>query len=109
MKGCVVAPRRFVLLLLAAFVGGVGGGVVSDQWLSGRSAQAQKANGVNAEEFLLIDQTGKARAGLGLDAEGEVGLVLTSKDGSRTLTLSPDDRRAIKLVERDGRVLWAVP
>jgi hypothetical protein len=109
MKGCVVAPRRFVLLLLAAFVGGVGGGVVSDQWLSGRSAQAQKTNGVNAEEFLLIDQTGKARAGLGLDAEGEVGLVLTSKDGSRTLTLSPDDRRAIKLVERDGRVLWAVP
>ena len=82
---------------------------MSDQWLSGRSAQAQKANGVNAEEFLLIDQTGKARAGLGLDAEGEVGLVLTSKDGSRTLTLSPDDRRAIKLVERDGRVLWAVP
>lgn len=109
MKGCVVTPRRFVLLLLAAFVGGVGGGVVSDQWLSGRSAQAQKTNGVNAEEFLLIDQTGKARAGLGLDAEGEVGLVLTSKDGSRTLTLSPDDRRAIKLVERDGRVLWAVP
>lgn len=109
MKGWVVTPRRFLLLLLAAFVGGVGGGVVSDQWLSGRSAEAQKTNGVNAEEFLLIDQAGKARAGLGLDAEGEVGLVLTSKDGNRTLTLSPDDRRAIKLVERDGRVLWAVP
>ncbi len=104
-----MTPRRFALLLFAAFVGGIGGGVVSDQWLSGRSAEAQKPNGVNAEEFLLIDQTGKARAGLGLDAQGEVGFVLTSKDGSRTLTLSPDDRRAIKLVERDGRVLWAVP
>lgn len=104
-----MTPRRFFLLWLAAFVGGLGGGVVSDQWLSGRSAEAQKTNGVNAEEFLLLDQAGKARAGLGLDAQGEVGLVLTSKDGSRTLTLSPDDRVAIKLVERGGRVLWAVP
>ena len=109
MKGSVVTHRRFVLLLLAAFAGGSVGGVVSDQWFAGKPAQAQKTNGVNAGEFLLLDQTGKARAGLGLDREGEVGLVLTSKDGSRTLTLSPDDRRAIKLVERDGRVLWAVP
>ena len=83
--------------------------MVSHQWLSGSVAEAQKTNGVNAGEFLLLDQTGKARAGLGLDADGEVGLVLTSKDGNRTLTLSPDDRTAIKLVERDGRVLWAVP
>lgn len=44
-----------------------------------------------------------------LDANGEVGFVLTSKDGSRTLTLSPDDHKAIKLAERGGRVLWAVP
>ncbi len=109
LKGYVVTPRRFLLVLLAAFAGGSVGGMVSDQWLSGRAAEAQKSNGVNAEEFLLVDHAGKARAGLGLDGEGEVGLVLTSKDGSRTLTLSPDDRRAIKLVERDGRVLWAVP
>lgn len=109
MKGSAVTSKRFLLLLLAALVGGVAGGMVSDQWLSGRSAQAQKTNGVNAEEYLLLDQAGKARAGLGLDANGEVGLVLTSKDGHRTLTLSPDDRVAIKLVERDGRVLWAVP
>lgn len=85
------------------------GGVVSDQWFSGRPAHAQKTNGVNAEEFLLIDTAGKARAGLGLDAQGELGLVMTSKDGTRTLTLSPDDRQAIKLVERGGRVIWAVP
>ena len=82
---------------------------MGDLVLSGRAVQAQKTNGVNAEEFLLLDQAGKARAGLGLDANGEVGLVLTSKDGSRTLTLSPDERTAIKLVERGGRVLWAVP
>lgn len=101
--------RRFLFLLTAAFLGGIVGGVVSDQVLSSKSAQAQKTNGVNAEEFLLLDQSGKARAGLGLDVNGEVGLVLTSKDGNRTLTLSPDDRSSIKLVERGGRVLWGMP
>ena len=101
--------RQVLLLIMAAFLGGIVGGVVSDQVLSSTSAQAQKTNGVNAEEFLLLDQSGKARAGLGLDVNGEVGLVLTSKDGNRTLTLSPDDRSAIKLVERGGRVLWGLP
>ncbi len=97
------------MLVIATFVGGIVGGILSDHLLSPRSAEAQKPNGMNAEEFLLIDATGKARAGLGLDANGEVGLVLSSKDGSRTLTLSPDDRMAIKLVERGGRVLWGAP
>jgi hypothetical protein len=105
----MVTRRRFLLLMVVAFAGGVIGGAVSDQLWSGRAAQAQKPNGVNAEEFLLLDSAGKARGGFGLDANGEIGLVLTSKDGSRTLTLSPDDRQAIKLVERGGRVLWGAP
>lgn len=70
-----------------------------------KSVEAQNPRGVNAEEFLLLDSKGKARAGLELDANGEVGLVLRSKDGNRTLTLSPDDSSVIRLVER-GRVLW---
>ena len=96
-------------IMTVAFLGGIVGGVLSDQLLSGKTVQAQKTNGVNAEEFLLLDQAGKARAGLGLDAKGEVGLVLTSRDGSRTLTLSPDDPKAITLVERGGRVLLSMP
>jgi hypothetical protein len=98
-----------LMIVIAAFLGGIVGGMLSDQLLSGRTVHAQKANGVNAEEFLLLDHAGKARAGLGLDANGEVGLVLTSKDGSRTLTLSADDPRAIKLTERGGRVLLSMP
>ncbi|MCS6294063.1 MAG: hypothetical protein H8J66_13405 [Nitrospira sp.] len=97
------------MVVIAAFLGGIVGGVPRDLFLPGRAVQAQKANGANAEEFLLLDQAGKARAGLGLDANGEVGLVLTSKDGSRTLTLSADDPRAIKLTERGGRVLLSMP
>ena len=96
-------------LCVAAFLGGIIGGIISTQVLLPKSVEAQKSNGVNAEEFLLLDAKGKARAGLGLDANGEVGLVLRSKDGNRTLTLSPDDPSVIKLVERGGRILWGAP
>ncbi|GIW54017.1 MAG: hypothetical protein KatS3mg082_0421 [Nitrospiraceae bacterium] len=74
-------------------------------WSAGSSAERvfttgvavaqQKAHAVNAEEFLLVDPNGKARAGLGLDAQGEVGLVLTSRDGGKTLYLSPDEPVAL--------------
>lgn len=101
--------KQMFALCTAAFLGGTVGGVLSTQLLSPRSADAQKPNGVHAEEFLLLDAKGKARAGLGLDANGEVGLVLMSKDGNRTLTLSPDDPSVIKLVERGGRILWGAP
>lgn len=101
--------RQMIVLCAAAFLGGVLGGALNTQFLSPKSAEAQKPNGVNAEEFLLLDASGNARAGLGLDANGEVGLVLRSKDGDRTLTLSPDEPSVIKLVDRGGRMLWGAP
>ena len=102
--------RKLVLLLCGcAVLGGMVGGGISQQLLSPSSVQAQNPHGMHAEEFLLLDSQGKARAGLGLDANGEVGLVLRSKDGNRTLTLSPDEPSAIKLVERGGRTRWEAP
>ncbi|MDH4343784.1 MAG: hypothetical protein OEV71_11840 [Nitrospira sp.] len=101
--------KQIIVLCVAAFLGGIVGGGLSTQLLSPTLVGAQKANGVHAEEFLLLDAKGKARAGLGLDANGEVGLVLMSKDGDRTLTLTPDDPSVIKLVERGGRTLWGAP
>lgn len=100
---------NFWFLVIVTFVGSTIGGAFSGWWLAPSLVAAQKANGVNAEEFLLLDASGKARAGLGLDKNGEVGLVLTSRDGSRTLALSPDDRFAVKLSDQSGRVLWSVP
>lgn len=100
---------RYMLLLIAVFAGSMIGGALSERWVGGTGVQAQKPSVVNAAEFLLVDAKGKARAGLGLDANGEVGLVLSSKDGTRTLRLSPDDPLAIKLVERGGQVLWGAP
>lgn len=108
-KGGAVSRRHFGFLVVVTFVGSMIGGAVSGWWLSPSVVRAQKANGVNAEEFLLLDSTGKARAGLGLDKNGEVGLVLTSRDGNRTLALSPDDRFAVKLSDQSGRVIWSVP
>jgi len=96
-------------VLATIFVGSMVGGMLSGWLLTSGVVQAQKTNAVNAEEFLLLDQTGKARAGLGLDNNGEVGLVLTSRDGNRTLALSPDGPVAVKLSDRTGRILWSAP
>jgi hypothetical protein len=104
-----MAMTRFMLVLATVFFGSVVGGLLGSWWFAPSLVQAQKANGVNAEEFLLLDQNKRARAGLGLDQNGEVGLVMTSRDGNRTLSLSPDDSKAIKLSDRGGRVLWAIP
>ena len=100
---------HYGFLVIVTFVGSIAGGAVSGWWLGPSPVTAQKTNGMNAEEFLLLDASGKARAGLGLDKNGEVGLVLVSRDGSRKLALSPDDRFAVKLSDQTGRVLWAVP
>ena len=119
-------PKRVWLLVLATtFVGSVIGGMLAERmFVSGLvhaekpnaqnaekpdAVHAEKPNAVNAEEFLLVDQSGKARGGLGLDPSGEVGLVMTSRDGNRKLALSPDGPFAVKLTDRSGRVLWSAP
>ncbi|HEX6948699.1 MAG TPA: hypothetical protein VF127_03790 [Nitrospira sp.] len=98
-----------MVLVLTTFLGSLIGGLLGERMLVSGVGYAQKPNGVNAEEFLLVDQAGRARAGLGLDANGEVGLVLTSRDGNRTLALSPDGPVAVKLTDRSGRILWSAP
>lgn len=104
-----MTAKQYWMVVLAAFWGGLIGGGLIEWGLSAKWVHAQKTNGVHAEEFLLLDAAGKARGGLGLDANGEIGLVLTSKDGSRTLRFSPDERIAIQLTERGGRLLWGAP
>ncbi|MFO0699090.1 MAG: hypothetical protein U0236_07665 [Nitrospira sp.] len=55
-----------LLLCAVTFTGGMVGGGVSYQLFSPTSVHAQNPNGVNAEEFLLLDAKGRARAGLWL-------------------------------------------
>ncbi len=100
---------QYILLLAVVFLGNVLGAALGGMVFEANSAGAEKAKGINAEEFLLLDQNGKARAGLGLDPQGEVGFILTSRDGNKKLALSPDEPLAIKLSDRSGRVLWSAP
>ena len=100
---------QFGLLVVVTCVGSIIGGALSGWWLAPSPVRAQKINEVKAEEFLLLDRNGKARAGLGLDKNGEVGLVLMSRDGNRKLAISPDDQFAVKLSDQSGRVLWSAP
>lgn len=100
---------QFGLLLIVMLIGSLIGGMFGGRWLATSLATAEKANSINAEQFLLLDASGKARAGLGLDQNGEVGLILTSRDGNRKLYLTPDERTVIKLTDRGGKILWSVP
>ena len=100
---------HFWFLVMITFVGYIIGGALSGWWLAPALVKAQKVNVMNAEEFVLLDTSGKARAGLGLDKNGEVGLVMMSRDGNRKLALSPDDRLAVKLSDQSGRILWSAP
>jgi hypothetical protein len=104
-----VSRWHFGFLVVVTFVGSITGGAVSGWWLAPSSVKAQKINGMNAEEFLLLDASGKARAGLGLDKNGDVGLVLVSREGDRKLALSPDGQFAVKLSDQSGRILWSAP
>jgi hypothetical protein len=104
-----VSRWHYGFLVIVTFIGSMTGGVLSGWWLTPSPVTAQKSNGMNAEEFLLLDATGKARAGLGLDKNGEVGLVMVSRDGNRKLSLSPDDRVVVKLSDQSGRILWSAP
>jgi len=104
-----VSRWHFAFLLVVTFIGSITGGALSGWWFAPSPVTAQKINGMNAEEFLLLDTSGKARAGLGLDKNGEVGLVMVSRDGNRKLALSPDDRFAVKLSDQSGRILWSAP
>lgn len=100
---------QMTLVVMVTFVGSMMGGALVGWWMGPSQLSAQRTNGINAEEFLLLDQSGKARAGLGLDQNGEVGLVMTSRDGNKTLALSPDGAVAVKISDRTGRVLWSAP
>jgi hypothetical protein len=101
---------QYAVVLVVTIVAGMLGGAISERLFSGGVADAQsKSTNVSAEEFLLLDKSGKVRAGLGLDDKGAVGLILTSKDDNYRLYLSPDERLALKLADRKGTVIWSAP
>ena len=59
-----MSRNQFGLLLVMTLIGSFIGGIFGDRLLAPSLATAEKAKRVNAEEFLLLDPSGKARAGL---------------------------------------------
>ncbi|MBM4123735.1 MAG: hypothetical protein FJ246_02075 [Nitrospira sp.] len=105
-----MSRKDYGTMLVLAMLAGLVGGIVSERVFGSESALAQqRSKAVTSEEYLLVDKSGRARAGLGLDARGEVGLILLSKDGNRSLYLTPDEAKALQLKDKDGKVLWAIP
>ncbi|MEW6542783.1 MAG: hypothetical protein AB1411_04135 [Nitrospirota bacterium] len=102
--------KQFATVLMVAALAGLVGGALSGRfWATDPAWAQQRFKVVNAEEFLLVDKFGRTRAGLGLDANGEIGLVLTGREGNRRLYFSPDEKQALRLLDKDNRVLWAAP
>lgn len=103
-----MSRRDYWLMVAAVSLAGMVGGALSAWVFSNAPAFAQQRfKVVNAEEFLLVDKTGKTRAGLGLDGNGEIGLILVGK-GGKTLQVSPDERMVLRLQE-NGKVIWSAP
>ena len=53
---------HFGFLVVVKSLGSTTGGALSGWLLAPSAVKTQKINGVNAEEFLLLDTSGKARA-----------------------------------------------
>lgn len=106
----MMTRKELGAVLGAAVLAGFLGGTLAGWLMADDSVQAQqRSKVVNSEEFLLVDRFGRTRAGLGLDQNGEVGFVLLGKDGNRSLHLSPDEAQVVKLKDKGGKTLWAMP
>ena len=102
--------RQYWSVLIMAVAGGVAGGFLSARFFPDEAVWAQqRSRVVNSQEFLLVDKAGKTRGGLGLGADGGVGLILTDKEGIKTLYISPDESNVIRLSDNTGKTLWALP
>ena len=100
------------MLGLVAFLslsGGLTGGLLSGFLMKGEAAIAGEAPPptklVTAEEFRVVDQTGRTRARLGMDAKGVVALYLIDQDGKERARLGVfDDLAALVLAgKKEGK------
>lgn len=65
---------------------------------------------VEAQTFVLRDQSGKVRATLGLDRAGSPVLAFHDLDGVTRIVLGiVDGEPRLNVVTRDGRIAWEAP
>jgi hypothetical protein len=83
-RGEVMSKKNYSLTVVLAFVGGLVGGVVSNQLLLGPPAHAERnatsLKVIQAEEFRVVDKDGRKRAQLMLTDLGSPALTLRDKN-----------------------------
>jgi len=102
--------KQHILMLTLALAAGLVGGVISSKFLMGQPAFAEKKNKpqniVEAQEFLLIDENGKARARLGfMPQTKQPGLWLHDEQGKDRISLGLSPEPGLYLSDSVGRVV----
>ena len=92
MKG-----KRYFLIIIFTLVGGMIGGIISNRFIIGSPAFAEKSSrnrlkSIGAEKFVVTDKDGDIRAVFGLVEEAPT-LMMFGRDGSLPRFLIFDDKR----------------
>jgi hypothetical protein len=92
---------------IVCLVAGMAGGAISDRLLTQSEAWAEKSppqkRVVTAEDFHLVDRSGKMRGALFVSAKGEPGFALFDQEGKNRLLLMLDADGSAVLDLKDKR------
>src|SRR5262245_40154787 len=100
--------NHIVLIVAAALVAGLVGGIVASWCRLGAPAFAltapQLARVVQAQRFELVDESGRQRAVLGPTRRGDVGLLIAEPSGQvrAVLTVNTDGEPDLELLDENG-------
>jgi hypothetical protein len=107
--------QHMVMLVLAALLAGLGGGIVSSQFLNVQPALAETSPRISAivtaKAFQLVDDNGNVRALLGLRSMEGAGLWLYDTDGKALAALEvvEDGSGSVTLGNKEGKIIWSKP
>ncbi len=93
MKG-----KRYVLIIIFTLIGGMIGGIISNRFIIGSPAFAEKSSlnrlkSIGAEKFVVTNKDGDIRAVFGLVEEAPA-LMMFGKDGSLPRLIMFDNKRS---------------
>jgi hypothetical protein len=106
--------KHMAVLVLAALMAGLAGGMISSQILNVQPALAETnpriSKIVAAKAFQLMDEDGNVRALLGLRSMG-VGIWLYDKSGKALAALEVVEggTGSVTIGDKEGKVIWSKP
>lgn len=94
--------------LAQGLVGGLLGGIMAFIGLAGPPARAKDhsdggSGAIRAQEFQLVDETGRLRASLGFSAQGEPHLTMLDRRGAHVVWLGLAKDSGLAIRDNDGK------